>query len=81
MNKFKVKFRKIHIFDHYIYYKLFTNNLDQEGYSTILLETLLPFGFRHYKGRRFYIHQDNSPIHTSHRCRDIIGNTPEAYWV
>ena len=48
-------------------------------YSQILYETLLPFAHSHF-GTDFVLHQDNSPIHTSKLCENLL-KEEEVLWV
>ena len=64
-------------YNYFLYLKqTFTNNMNSGIYSDIILRTYLPFmeNCPQIPFEEFMLHQDNSRVHTSDECSQLIEN-------
>ena len=53
--------------------------MNQYSYAEIIIDSLIPFALSRF-GNNYILHQDNSPIHTSHYIKDLLNNL-NVFWV
>ena len=53
--------------------------MNQYSYAEIIIDSLIPFALSRF-GNDYILHQDNSPIHTSHYIKDLLNNL-NVFWV